>query len=324
MKMHRVGKLLSCLALLVVLLLGGCFGQTTHTGALLVQYPGNQSVLVDGRVLGATNAPISGLTAGMHHVVVMDKDRVVWEDQVNIANGRTTTVTPAPEPGPAPEPEPTPQPQPSPQPTPEPPAPEPTPAPSPAPEPAPNPQPAPVDPNAYAASLIADFAARDAMPETTVPKSKWDSYGKYGPPAAHFPAPTIPAGYDRLQWQRDRIIAVAQKYIGKVPYQHKHIPSLGLDCSNFTAWVYNYGLGNKFTSSVTEQGATVGRRLGKNEPLLPGDLLFFQNSEGRITHAAIYYKPDYMIDESGDGVAVHKFTSSWYVKAFSHARRVIE
>lgn len=217
--------------------------------------------------------------------------------------------TPTPEPTPTPAPEPTP---------------EPTPAPT------PEPGPVPPDQNAsegssqnYADSLVADFAQRDAMPETLVPKSKWDSYGKWGPPAAKYPMPVIPAGYDRLQWQRDRIVAVAQKYIGKVPYAHKHIPSLGLDCSNFTAWVYNYGLGNKFTSAVKTQGATVGRRLAANEPLLPGDLLFFKNSSGTITHAAIYIKPGYMIDESGN-VAQRRFPYGWTKTAFAYARRVIE
>lgn len=174
---------------------------------------------------------------------------------------------------------------------------------------------------AYEDSLTADFAARDALPQTKVRKSHWNGYGKWGPPAARYPAPAIPSRYDRVQWQRDRIIAVAKKYIG-VPYRHKHIPALGLDCSNYTAWVYNYGLGIKFTSNVRNQAATVGRKLSKNEPLKPGDLLYFGTKSGRITHTAIYIKPGYMIDEAHK-VKVKRFPYGWNKRAFKFARRVI-
>jgi cell wall-associated NlpC family hydrolase len=314
--------------LTTVLLLGGCFGQqVSPTGTLLVNYPQSYSVHIDGLNTGTTNHAITAVKTGQHTVALVADGKTVWSDEVVIAAGKTLTLTPKIDANPVTEPpasdpdqQPTPEPAPQPTPTP---VPAPTPQPVPDPAPTPTPAPKPTDSEAYNASLIADFAQRDALPETTYPESKWDSFGKYGPPAAHYPAPTIPTGYNRLQWQRDRIVAVARKYLGKVPYQHKHILSLGLDCSNFTAWVYNYGLGIKFTYTVTTQGETVGRKLSKDEPLLPGDLLFFQDSTGRITHAAIYIGPGYLIDESGN-VAVKRYPYGWTKTAFAHARRVLE
>lgn len=179
---------------------------------------------------------------------------------------------------------------------------------------------------AYIASLTADFAERDKLPQTTTLRSKWFTYSKYGPPAALYPKVKVPSGTDKLQWQRDRVIEVAKKYIG-LPYKHYHIPILGLDCSNFTSWVYNYGLGIKFTSSVTEQAKVAGRKLSKSEALKKGDLLFFKDSSGRIIHAGLYIDKTTMIDESSSnktGVQIKAFGKGWTKTNFAYARRVIE
>lgn len=173
-------------------------------------------------------------------------------------------------------------------------------------------------------SVTADFAARDALPQTTVPKSQWYKYGTYGPPAATFKAPVIPKGFDPVEWKRERIVAVAKKYLN-LRYVHKHIPALGLDCSNYTAWVYNYGLGIKFTSAVSTQGATVGRRLSSGTKLQKGDLLYFK-VDGKIGHVGIYIGNNYMIDESTMnkyGVAIKRFDQGWPKSHFAYARRVI-
>jgi len=94
-------------------------------------------------------------------------------------------------------------------------------------------------------------------------------YGAWGPEARHYPP--IP-GFERLpaDWKEQRLLAVAFNMIG-LPYQHHHIPdwdpprdwpwkhvaygrnSKGLDCSNFTAWVYNYGLGIRISSAIHAQ-----------------------------------------------------------------------
>lgn len=170
---------------------------------------------------------------------------------------------------------------------------------------------------AYQASLTADFAERDNMPQTDVPQEHWfdRSFDLWGPLAKQFPAPIVPNGIDPIQWKRDRIIEAAKHYQG-LPYKRwedgcrGHFPArgCGLDCSNFAAWVYNYGLGIKFTSDVDAlaNGASpaAGRVLASNEPLKKGDLILLN---GRVKHVVIYIDENHVIDSTSirpEGVQV--------------------
>lgn len=125
------------------------------------------------------------------------------------------------------------------------------------------------------------------------------------------------------------MLAVAKKYIG-LGYRHHHVPGYdggdgkGLDCSNFTAWVYNYGLGVSMNSAIGTQAETAGRRLSGDEHLRAGDLLFIKSADGTaIAHVVIYIDQLNIIDSTGPGVQIRPF-KGWYATRFSHARRVIE
>jgi cell wall-associated NlpC family hydrolase len=177
----------------------------------------------------------------------------------------------------------------------------------------------------YQSSVRSDFITRDSLPQ-----AQNDSYkGWWGPKAATYPSPSIPDGCDEILWKRARIIAVAEKYIG-LPYRHHHIPSFddgggtGLDCSNFTSWVYNYGLGIKFNSNVEIQSQTAGRMLQENEKLQPGDLLFIlKKDRSRISHVVIYIDDNHIIDSHKEGVQIREF-KGWYKTHLAYARRIIE
>ncbi len=119
------------------------------------------------------------------------------------------------------------------------------------------------------------FPRNDKKLESTVPYEEWYSdnilkeFKSWGPRPRHYPALE---GYESIPetWKRQRVLAVASNMIG-LPYQHHHIPdwepppdwpwktvaygrnSKGLDCSNFTSWVYNYGLGIHINSDVHKQ-----------------------------------------------------------------------
>jgi hypothetical protein len=142
----------------------------------------------------------------------------------------------------------------------------------------------------------------------------------WGPPARQYPAPGLPRR-DAL-YQRERVINIAARHIG-LPYQHHHLPSwrppalwpwlpvkagangLGLDCSNFSSFVFNYALGLKLPTGVGRQGR-VRRLAGPGgdgcltadilrgplsdsllAQLLPADLLYFQ-VKGKIRHVAFW------------------------------------
>ena len=194
-------------------------------------------------------------------------------------------------------------------------------------------------------SLTADFEERDRLPESDLPVSEWyrsKMMGTWGPPAAVYAAVVPPAVCDPVVWKRARIIAVARHYLG-LPYQHHHIPawtpppswtahsggpeSAGLDCSNFTAWVYNYGLGLKFTGAIEDQAdgpRAPGRRLANGEPFATGDLLFIlKQNRSRVSHVVIYIDEQHIIDSHDDGVRVRPF-AGWYRSHLSHTRRIIE
>jgi len=170
-----------------------------------------------------------------------------------------------------------------------------------------------------------DFSFRDRLPQTEIPWDQWSArvYGSFGPCPSTFPPVRMPQG-DSLQWSQERVVAAAKKYIG-LPYKHHHIPAMGgLDCSNFTAWVYNYAFGLRFTSNVLRQSETAGRLLDSNEDLAPGDLMyFFDKSRQRISHVAIYVDEKHVIDASGGGVKVRQ-RSGRYLRNFAWARRVLE
>jgi len=180
--------------------------------------------------------------------------------------------------------------------------------------------------SAYENSLTADFAYRDSLPETLHPRPKSTGKWHWGPKPITYPKVKIPAGVNPLTWKQDRVIAVATKYIG-LPYMHRHIPSQGgLDCSNFTSWVYNYGFGIRFSSNVQKQSKEAGRKLSPDETFAKGDLLFIWNKEKtKIKHVVIYVNPTTIIDSTitkeANGVALRHFTG-WYKQRFAFARRI--
>lgn len=221
--------------------------------------------------------------------------------------------------------------------------------------------------------------------ESRVPYDQWYSrrirkaFGCWGPDPRHYPAI---AGLESRspEWKRERVLAVAESYIG-LPYQHHHIPdwdppenwpwkevaygrnSKGVDCSDFTSWVYNYGLGIKLKTGIRAQAETVDIAGPGDEgqihvhtirndngyddlvhKLKTGDLLYIKNKQGKVSHVIMWvgpigHSPDgapLVIDSTGPdhtdcngkripiGVQLRPFLrDSWYYKSFAHAHRII-
>jgi hypothetical protein len=236
--------------------------------------------------------------------------------------------------------------------------------------------------------LAADysFPRNDFRQESEIPYEEWYSestrqrYRSWGPKPRQYP-PLPQSGKMDGAWMRQRLLAVAQRMIG-LPYQHHHIPdweppsdwpwkqvafggqSKGLDCSNFTSWLYNYGLGIKLRTKVDEQAAAVeipgpggtGTILaeviyddsgydGLVRKLRAGDLLYIKNRQGEISHVVVWVgeygrAPDgapLIVDctdtERRDcngnaipqGVQLRPFLPNcWYYRSFSHAHRIIQ
>ncbi|MFN9373771.1 MAG: NlpC/P60 family protein [Planctomycetaceae bacterium] len=220
--------------------------------------------------------------------------------------------------------------------------------------------------------------------QSELPHSRWydreteKKFGSWGPVARQYPAP---AGLERRDsiWLQDRVIYTASLWIG-TPYQHHHIPdwdppahwpwqkvaygrnSRGVDCSNFSSFYYNFGLGVKLDTGIHQQAErTVVRGPGgrgqlrievikprsyeeMRRELLPGDLLYIKNRKGVVGHVILWLgevgvSPDgtpLVIDSTGGnhvdsnghkipiGVHIRPMPPrSWYAEDLSHAHRII-
>jgi cell wall-associated NlpC family hydrolase len=107
----------------------------------------------------------------------------------------------------------------------------------------------------------------------------------------------------------------------------------GLDCSNFTAWVYNYGLGIKFSGDVHRQydgtAGPMGRGVPHDGPFEPGDLIFLHpnGNANEASHVVIYIDDAHIIDSRVNaqnlmGVQIRNRTG-WYRNAVLSAWRPI-
>lgn len=224
----------------------------------------------------------------------------------------------------------------------------------------------------------------DWKSQSSVPYKGWYStemrarHAQWGPAAQHYPPPP---GLEQRSpaWLQQRVIATALRFRG-YRYQHHHIPDWappagwpldkdgrvpvkGVDCSNFTSFVYNQALGLKPVSAIESQATmtevagpgaerTPAKRIERpasyaefSRQLKTGDLLFIRKApEGEISHVVFWVgaigrsrdQVPLILDSTGgsrhdengrnipDGVQLRPFTpTSWYFRCASHALRLI-
>ncbi len=184
--------------------------------------------------------------------------------------------------------------------------------------------------------------------QSSVPESEWSSaavrekWGAWGPPQRQFACPE--SVLDKISfWKRRRVLASASRFVG-FQYQHHHIPDWmpppdwpwtktcastngrGVDCSNFTAFNYNWGLGIHLSCSITRQASesVVSSSHGKvtaevirrpdGEPdawfdqlvktLQPGDLLYIRSNDmSKISHV-VMWMGDAAVSEDGTPLVI--------------------
>lgn len=103
---------------------------------------------------------------------------------------------------------------------------------------------------------------------------------------------------DLICGKRDKsqIIQTAFTYLN-TPYLWGGKTPFGIDCSGFTQMVYKLN-GYKLLRDASQQ-ATQGEALSFIEESEPGDLAFFDNSEGAITHVGLIMEDNYIIHAHG-------------------------
>jgi len=98
------------------------------------------------------------------------------------------------------------------------------------------------------------------------------------------------------QSPKNSVIDIAYKFLN-TPYLWGGKTPFGIDSSGFTQMVYKL-CGYKLLRDASQQ-ATQGEVLSFIEESEPGDLAFFDDSEGIITHVGIIMKDNYIIHAHG-------------------------
>ena len=103
-------------------------------------------------------------------------------------------------------------------------------------------------------------------------------------------------------FKRAQLVSYALQFVGG-PYRYGGSdPRTGTDCSGFTRYVYQNGLGislNRSSGSQAAQGTSISA-----SQMQPGDLLFYGSGKS-INHVAMYI---------GDGKIVHASTEATGIK----------
>ncbi|HSG99025.1 MAG TPA: NlpC/P60 family protein, partial [candidate division Zixibacteria bacterium] len=114
---------------------------------------------------------------------------------------------------------------------------------------------------------------------------------------------------------------ILQRFLG-VPYKGNSRYQAGIDCSRFTAEVYQEFDGRKLPRIASEQarlGAAVSR-----SGLEYGDLVFFKIGGGSVSHVGIYVGDGNFIHASESrGVVIDSLADSYWSKHFHSARRLV-
>ncbi|MBT8278692.1 MAG: C40 family peptidase [Bacteroidia bacterium] len=127
-----------------------------------------------------------------------------------------------------------------------------------------------------------------------------------------------------LKQAKSQLITTAFTYLN-APYLWGGKTPFGIDCSGFTQMVYKIN-GYAILRDASQQ-ATQGEALSFIEESEPGDLAFFDNSEGDIVHVGIIMKDNHIIHAHGK-VRIDRLDHSGIYNAekgiHSHKLRVIK
>ncbi|MFT4848254.1 MAG: hypothetical protein ACI83B_000780 [Sediminicola sp.] len=125
-------------------------------------------------------------------------------------------------------------------------------------------------------------------------------------------------------FQKQQLVKTALLYLN-APYLWGGKTPFGIDCSGFTQMVYKLN-GHNLQRDASQQ-VTQGEPLSFIEESEPGDLAFFDNSEGKIVHVGIIMKDNHIIHAHGkvrvDGLD-HTGIFNYESRTYSHQLRVIK
>lgn len=163
-------------------------------------------------------------------------------------------------------------------------------------------------------AAVRTFQRRKGLRVTGVVDARtWVYLKRYAAQRSRAAARTSAPRVTGLAARNARIIRVAASLRG-IPYRYGGTTTRGFDCSGYTGYVYKKAAGITLPRTSRAQGASV-RRVSRSAAM-PGDLIFFYNSSGRIYHTGIYAGGGTLWSSSRPGVPVKKakiWTSSYFI-----------
>lgn len=131
---------------------------------------------------------------------------------------------------------------------------------------------------------------------------------------------TNPLGLTYSPNDNAALYEIVNDWLG-VPYLYGGNDRDGIDCSAFVGVVYRqiYGINLHRTSNDMLRDVDL---IGRSE-LREGDIVFFTNSKGKVSHVGIYLKDDLFAHSStSNGVSVSNLEDSYWQKHFYKGGRV--
>jgi cell wall-associated NlpC family hydrolase len=118
-------------------------------------------------------------------------------------------------------------------------------------------------------------------------------------------------------------ISIAAVGLVDVPYRYGgNTPKGGFDCSGLIVYVYNKAADIKLPRTI-QQMSSRGRSV-ENQPPAPGDLVFFNTTGEKYSHAGIYVGQGRFVHapSAGGTVRLEYITSPYWAARFTEARRL--
>lgn len=106
-----------------------------------------------------------------------------------------------------------------------------------------------------------------------------------------------------------------------VPYKYGGTDRNGIDCSAFVGTIYKQVYGISLNRTANDMLRNVN--LISKAQLREGDLVFFTNSKGKVSHVGIYLKDELFAHSStSNGVSVSRLDNTYWKKHFYKGGRV--
>lgn len=126
--------------------------------------------------------------------------------------------------------------------------------------------------------------------------------------------PTGKCGVELNEKDNKKLYAAIDRWFG-TPYQYGGCTKSGVDCSCFVGHIFEeaYGITLHRTANDIQQDVTLISR----SKLKEGDIVFFTNSNGKVSHVGIYLKDDMFVHSStSNGVSISTLSNTYWNKHF--------